>query len=251
MQSLCNDVTLVLDAETVRAYASADWDAQGADAPCDTLQHEGQIAETLSRALALQKTARLPFLNRVQVVVGHPWSHLFVLPWQAGLFSNAAWQAYARASFAQSRPEGNWRFCVRAERYGRTRLSSALCEDLLGAVKKSCNAGGWRLTSLRDEFSSLLGRHAARASAPGACFIFAQRHVVMCLFGGDSDWRDLVMLPRMRSDVGEWLISASLLADLPIPESAGVAGWDLPELPAGFDRLEGWSSQTDEYGDQV
>lgn len=251
MQSLCRDVTLVLDAETVRVYTKTDWCGQGAEAPCEIFLHGGQVAETVSHALAMQKPARLSFFNRVHVIVGNPWVHLIVLPWQAGLFSNAAWQAYARALFAQSRPHGNWRFCVQSEKHGRTRLSAVLCEDVLGAIEQGCQSAGWRLVSVRDEFSSLLRRHAALASAPGACFILAQRHVVSCLFRGASDWRDLVMLARTRNDLGEWLLGASLLADLAVPTSVHVAGLDLPELPAGFERLEGWTSQAVECGDRA
>lgn len=248
MQSLCNDVTLVIDAENVRAYASSDWCAQGADASCQVLRHDGDLPATLSRALAQRKQARLSLLNRVDVVVAHPWAQLFVLPWQAGLFSEAAWQAYARASFARQRPDGDWRFCIQAERHGRARLACAMSEDMTSIVRTCCKASGWRLIGLRDAMSSLLGRHGARARAPDACFIVAQRDVVTCLFRSEQDWQDLVMLPRMRSDVREWLLSACLLADLPVPANACVAGCDLPDMPAGFERLEGGLQQAVQQG---
>ena len=234
-----NDMVLALGADRLRVYAGTDWRAQGDTAPCVVLQHEGRLDEALASALATRPRVRVPFFNRLHVVVGNPWARSAVLPWQSGLHSESAWEAYARAWFAARGHRGQWRVRVQDDKYGSVRLSSILCVDVLASLEKACKATGWRLASVRDELSSLLSRCAPPARQENWCLLWAERHVVTCLFRQNHAWRDLVMLPRVRDNVEEWLTTGSLLSDLTIPNAVYAGGLDLPAVPEGIQRLDG------------
>ncbi|MFY3138347.1 hypothetical protein ACOTFF_14070 [Achromobacter xylosoxidans] len=243
MLSQWNDIVLALDATSLRIYEWADWRARGASAPYAVFPHEGRIEELAARALAAKPRARLPFFNRVHLVVGNPWACLGILPWQAGLYSQTAWDAYARAWFAARTQRGQWSVRVQDEKYGAARLSAALSADILAGIRRACDSAGWRLVSARDELSSLLSRHAAIVRQPDWCLALAERNVVTCLFRANGAWRDLVMLPRTRENAEEWLATAALLSDLTISNPVYIGGVDLPDLPRGAQRLEGWHTR--------
>ncbi|GAB1847309.1 hypothetical protein MyNCGM683_21560 [Achromobacter xylosoxidans] len=240
MLSPWNEVVLALDAEALRVYEWADWQARGAEAAHVSLSHGGRPAEQVIQALAGRPKARVAFFNRVHLVVGNPWARPGILPWQAGLYTETAWDAYARAWFAARTQRGQWSLRVQDEKYGSPRLSVALCADTLAAIDHACGSAGWRLASARDELSSLLGRHTPIVRQADWCLVLAERHVVTCLFREDRAWRDLVMLPRARSNAEEWLATGSLLSDLTIPKSVYISGVDLPEMPKGAQLVEGW-----------
>lgn len=243
MLSQWNDILLALDADSVRVYDWSDWRARGASAAHVALPHGGRLAEQVGCALAAKPRARLSFLNRVHLVVGNPWARLGILPWQAGLYSETAWEAYARAWFSARTQRGQWSLRVQDEKYGSARLSAALCAEVLDGVRQACAAAGWRLVSARDELSSLLSRHAAIVSPSDWCLALAEPNVVTCLFRENGAWRDLVMLPRTRENCEEWLATGALLSDLTIPKAVYIGGVNLPDLPKGAHLIEGWRTQ--------
>ncbi|MGY6237749.1 hypothetical protein ACW910_09530 (plasmid) [Burkholderia ambifaria] len=158
MRSPWNNVIAVLDADTLRVWTNDGWRARRAGEPHVVVAHDGLPAEALAQVLGGLPKARLPMRNRVHVVVGHPWTHGVVLPWQDGLVSDAAWDAYARALFAARAQRGALRIRIEAGPRGRARLAVAACDTLLAALAAVTRAAGWRLVSVRDALSGVARR---------------------------------------------------------------------------------------------
>ncbi|WP_247873452.1 hypothetical protein [Burkholderia sp. LS-044] len=226
MQSLWNDVTVLIDADTLHVRAHESRRARRTGAPLAVVAHEGRPADALVQVLAGLPKARLPMRNRLHVVVGHPWSHGVVLPWQEGLVSDAAWDAYARMLFAARAQRGALRILIEDERRGRARLAVAACDELLAALVDASRAAGWRLASFRDALSASLASHAARLVGDDFRFALRQPHVVTCIFRRSGEWADIVTLPRAGDRPDDWFAAAALIAGQPAGGDAHACRFD-------------------------
>ncbi|WP_459623511.1 hypothetical protein [Burkholderia sp. 3C] len=180
------------------------------------------MSEALSSALAGLPKARLSICNRLRIVVGHPWAHGVVLPWQDGLTSDAAWRAYAGMRFAEHAQRGALRILIEHERWGRTRLAAGISEGFLMEMGKTSRAAGWRLASVRDALSASLDAHPAWRDRDDFAFALCQQTVATCVFRRGGQWRDVVTLPRD----GDWFAAAALMAGLPPCGDIGAVEFD-------------------------
>jgi hypothetical protein len=177
--------------------------------------------------------ARVPMLNRVQVVVGHPWAHGVVLPWQDGLVSDTAWDGYARALFAARAQRGALRIRVEAGRRGHARLAVAVCDTLLASLAAVCRAAGRRLVGARDALSDALEVHAGRLNRDDFRYALLQPRVVTCVFRRAGEWADVVTLPRAGGRPDDWFSAAALMSGQPASGAAFASALD-GALPAAF-----------------
>lgn len=235
MRSLWNDATVLIDADTLSVLVHAGRRARYAGAPHAVVEHEGRPADALARALAGLPKARVPMCNRLHVVVGHPWSHGVVLPWQEGLTSDAAWDAYARMLFAARAQRGALRILIEDERRSRTRLAVGACDSLLTALVDTSRAAGWRIASFRDALSASLDAHVARLDSDDFSFALRQPHVVTCIFRRAGQWRDVVTLPRTSDCAEDWFAAAALIAGQPAGGDTYVGRFDESMFADGDD----------------
>ncbi|WP_244098168.1 hypothetical protein [Burkholderia ambifaria] len=227
MRSPWNNVIAVLDADTLRVWTNDGWRARRTGEPHVVVAHDGLPAEALAQVLGGLPKARVPMRNRVHVVVGHPWTHGVVLPWQDGLVSDAAWDAYARALFAARAQRGALRIRIEAGRRGRARLAVAACDTLLAALAAVTRAAGWRLVSVRDALSASLDAHAGRLSGDDCRYALLQPRVVTCVFRRAGEWADVVTLPRAGGRrLDDWFAAAALMAGQPLAGAAFASAFD-------------------------
>ncbi|WP_175689619.1 hypothetical protein [Burkholderia anthina] len=240
MRSPWHDVVAVLDADTLRVWTSDGWRVRRAGRPQAVVAHDGLPAEALAQVLGGLPKARVPMLNRVQVIVGHPWSHGVVLPWQEGLVSDAAWDGYARALFAARAQRGALRIRIEAGPHGRARLAVAVCDTLLASLAAVCRAAGRRLVSVRDALSVSLDTLAARAGGDDFRHALLQPRVVTCAFRRAGEWADVVTLPRAGGRrLDDWFAAAALMAGQPLAGAAFASALDgvVPAADAGDARF--------------
>ncbi|WP_254616496.1 hypothetical protein [Burkholderia metallica] len=227
MRSPWNNAVAVLDADTLRVWTSDGWRARRAGPPHVVVAHEGLPAEALAQVLGDLPKQRVPMCNRLQIVVGHPWMHGVVLPWQDGLVSDAAWDGYARALFAARAQRGALRIRIEAGRHGRARLAVAACDTLLASLATVSRAAGWRLVSVRDALSASLALHAGRLGAEDCRYALLQPRVVTCVFRRAGEWADVVTLPRAGGRrLDDWFAAAALMAGQPLAGAAFASALD-------------------------
>ncbi|WP_241240970.1 hypothetical protein [Burkholderia cenocepacia] len=232
MRSPWNNAVAVLDADTLRVWTSDGWRARRAGPPQVVVAHDGLPADALAQVLGDLPKQRLPMCNRLRIVVGHPWTHGVVLPWQDGLVSDAAWDGYARALFAARAQRGALRIRIEAGRHGRARLAVAACDTLLASLATVSRAAGWRLVSVRDALSASLALHAGRLNADDCRYALLQPRVVTCVFRRTGEWADVVTLPRAGGrQLDDWFAAAALMAGQPLDGAAFASALD-GALPA-------------------
>ncbi|WP_321790390.1 hypothetical protein [Burkholderia pyrrocinia] len=243
MRSLWNDVTALIDADMLSVWVHAGRRTRCAGAPHAVVAHEGRPADALARVLGGLPKARLRMCNRIHAVAGHPWSHGVVLPWQEGLVSDAAWEAYARMLFAARAQRGALRILVEDERRGRTRLAVAACDELFATLVDASRVAGWRIASFRDALSASLDVHAARLGSDDVSFALRQPHVVTCIFRRAGEWRDVVTLPRVGERAADWFAAAALIAGQPAGGDAYASRFD-GSMFAGGDAADAATDRT-------
>jgi hypothetical protein len=232
VRSLFNDVYVMVDAELLRAWAGPDANARGGGEPYFAAAHDGAPAAQLARALADRPRARLAARNRLHVLLAHPWVHGVVLPWQAGLCSSAAWDAYARALFEARAQRAPLSVRVAHAGFGRARLAVAVREELLDALTQTARAAGWTLTTCRDLLSFALREHAARIDAADCRIATLQPGALTCLFRRDGEWADLVTLPRQPGQrVSDLLDAAALVSGASAAGPVYLYGHDIACAP--------------------
>ncbi|WP_232452808.1 hypothetical protein [Burkholderia ubonensis] len=216
MRSPWNDVIVVLDADALRMWKCAGWRVRRAGEPHVVVEHDGRPGDALAHVLGDLPKARVPMRNRVHVVAGHPWTHGVVLPWQDGLVSDAAWDAYARALFAARAQRGASRIRIEDGRRGRARLAVAACDALLATLADVSRAAGWRLAGFRDALSASLCAHADRLTGDDFRYALLEPRVVTCVFRRAGEWADVVTLPRAGGRrLDDWFAAAALMAAQP------------------------------------
>ncbi len=134
MQSIFNDVYAVADAQRLRVWTGAgarDYVGE----PAFAAEHGGDPAVALATVLGALPKVRGAFRNRLYLRIGHPWAHAAVLPWQSGLWSESAWQAYARALFETRALRVPLAVRVAYARFGHARLAVALHDDVLRVLR--------------------------------------------------------------------------------------------------------------------
>jgi hypothetical protein len=237
---------LQVDATTVRLRNLSPLPERGDGLTDIATLHEGRPIDAIALLLQDKTRVRPLFRNRIHVVVGSPWVQAAVLPWQPGLFSEAAWKTYAGALIAKRTNRLDWDVAVETGRYGASRLGIALCPDLIMSIKEVCAATGWRLGTLSDMLTTSVFHHVAILKEPEYCFMLAEPEAFTCLYRDQQGWRDLITLPRTQHGLDAWSATGSLLSNQPLPKKIYVCGVDLPEIENGssaFQILDAW------YGD--
>ncbi|MGS0891653.1 hypothetical protein ACVBGC_03695 [Burkholderia stagnalis] len=210
MRSLFNDAHALVDADNLRIWTGPDA-CERLGEPAFAGAHGGDPAGLLAVALAGLPKARATGRNRLHLRFAHPWSHAVVLPWQTGLWSDAAWEAYAGAVFQSRALRMPLAIRIADAGFGRARLAFALRDDVLGASAAASRAAGWRVAACRDALSVALNAHARGLRDRDCCFALAQSGVVTCLFRRDGEWCDVVALSRRAGQRIDDLIGAAAL----------------------------------------
>ncbi|WP_241511482.1 hypothetical protein [Pseudomonas jessenii] len=129
MSSLCIEHVVLLQSTGASWAARPRWKTA-------TTWRSHQDGEPLGACAALLERAprgRLRYLDRVTLLLGFPHVHYWMLPWQAGLYSQADWQGYARASLSQQTgiDPTLWQVQVAPPGFGQSCLAVATPLDLL------------------------------------------------------------------------------------------------------------------------
>ncbi|MFC5430813.1 hypothetical protein ACFPTO_18710 [Paraburkholderia denitrificans] len=233
MQSIFNDVYAVADAQRLRVWNGAgarDYVGESAFA----VEHGGDPAVALATVLGALPKVRGAFRNRLYLRIGHPWTHAAVLPWQSGLWSESAWQAYARALFEARALRVPLAVRVAYARFGGARLAVALHDDVLRTCAEVSRAAGWQLAGCRDALSAALSaalqKQRASLGAGDYRFVLLQPGVVTCLFCCGGEWRDVVTLPRHAGQhLGDLIGAAALMCGQPTEGRTFVSTLDAHE----------------------
>lgn len=183
-----NDRTVLIDAELATLLPPA-----GAPAQPRRCRHHGKPAEALAMLLGGAARRRPAWRNRVRLLLGYPWAHSQLLPWQDGLSGQRAqWRAYARGLLRERGVAGELDIRLAPAAYGAARLAFAAQAPLLADLSAAARAAGWRLAGCRDLLSSCLQAHP-RALASDA-LVLAEAGAVTCLWRGERGWEDLITL---------------------------------------------------------
>ncbi|MCP1289510.1 hypothetical protein NK214_04830, partial [Chromobacterium sp. S0633] len=95
---------MLIDAELATLLPPA-----GAPAQPRRCRHHGKPAEALAMLLGGAARRRPAWRNRVRLLLGYPWAHSQLLPWQDGLSGQRAqWCAYARGLLRNARRKPLW-----------------------------------------------------------------------------------------------------------------------------------------------
>ncbi|MGP3655592.1 hypothetical protein ACTU9R_01210 [Burkholderia gladioli] len=156
-----------------------------------TIDHEGDPAAALAACLDRLPRRRLAVLNRLHLVLAHPWAHAVVLPWQDGMLAESAWQAYARALLAERAIHDARRVRIEASPHGRSRLAVAAPEGLIETAA------------------------SALAAVDDARLALLQAGALTCVFRRDGQWRDVITLAWRGGRLRDVLDAAALMARQP------------------------------------
>lgn len=127
--------------------------------------------------------AAVRYLDRVTLVLGFPYVHYLILPWQEDLYSPADWQGFAQALFSQQSsidPE-QWQLGIAHAPFGAQRLAVAVSKNLLQDVRALFKAKHFVLQSCHPSLTFALQRYWQ--DLPGD-YVFAvpQTNALSCLF---------------------------------------------------------------------
>ncbi|WP_175885493.1 hypothetical protein [Burkholderia sp. BCC0044] len=232
MRSIFNDAFAHVDAHRLRIWTGAGA-SRRADGPLIDIAHEGVPALAFAAALSGLPKARNALFNRVRLQFAYPWAQAVVLPWQSGVWSDAAWCAYGRALFDVRALRIPLAIRIEPARFGRARLAVALSDDVLRGCIEASRATGWKLTGCRDVLSVALQTHRKLMRERDLQVLLRQRDVATCLFRRDGEWADIVTLPyRADQRVDDLAGAAALMSGLPligqtyatrVPDTAGIA----------------------------
>lgn len=185
-----NERTVLIEAE--EAILLPDVASEGKRWRC---RHHGKPAEALAMLLGGAARARPAWRNRVHVLLGYPWAHSQLLPWQDGLAGRQAqWRAYALGLMRERGIGGELALRLTPPRHGAARLACAADAALLGEIAGAARAAGWRLAGCRDLLSSSLQRYQRALAQDRRALVVAEAGAVTCLWRGERDWEQLLTL---------------------------------------------------------
>ncbi|MCS3804883.1 hypothetical protein HNO92_002380 [Chromobacterium alkanivorans] len=191
-------------------------------------RHHGKPAEALAMLLGGVQRRRPAWRNRARVLLGYPWAHSQLLPWQDGLSGQRAqWRAYAQGLLRERGVGGELDIRLAPAAYGAARLAFAAHAPLLADLRAAARAAGWRLAGCRDLLSSCLQAHP-RASASGG-LVLAEAGAVTCLWRGERGWEELLTLALAPGQsAAEGVAAAEALCGR---EPGGDYGWSATQGP--------------------
>ncbi|WP_107311058.1 hypothetical protein [Burkholderia metallica] len=212
MRSIFNDAFAYVDAYRLHIWTSTCL-SRRTDGPLVDIAHDGAPALAFAAALRSLPKARSVLLNRVRMQFSYPWAQAIVLPWQSGLWSDAAWYAYGRALFEARAVRTPLAIRIEPARFGRPRLAVALPDDVLSGCVEASRATGWTLTGCRDVLSATLQTHRRLMRERDLQVLLRQPDVATCLFRRDGEWADIITLPnRANQGVGDLVGAAALMS---------------------------------------
>lgn len=185
--------------------------------------HSGEPASALASLLRELPRSPLPPVNRVHLRLAHPWAHCAVLSWQEAFDDSVAWQAYARAVFAERGVAGELAVALEDAGYRAPRLAVAALASLRDELDATVRACGWRTASCRDLLSTLAALAAKRRLPPSCTIALIEADSVSCLYRQSGTWHDVVTLARTHGSSlpltpVEVLAAAAVLGDHPDAE---------------------------------
>ncbi|WP_202948712.1 hypothetical protein, partial [Chromobacterium haemolyticum] len=136
-----NDRIVLIDAELATLLPPGD--IPGQPWRC---RHHGKPAEALAMLLGGVKRRRPAWRNRVQVLLGYPWAHSQLLPWQDGLpGQRGQWRAYAQGLLRERGVAGELDIRLAPAAYGAARLAFAAQLPLVAGLRAAAREAGWWL----------------------------------------------------------------------------------------------------------
>jgi len=237
VRSLWCDAMAVCDAAVLHIWTGDAARVCGGE-PALVVDHAGAPVNALAGWLGSAPRQRWSVQNRVHMVIAHPWTHSVVVPWQDGLFSATAWEAYAHALFAARAIRGPLRVRVEDSCFGQSRLGVAISTDFIGKLKEACNAAGWRLASCRDAFSVALQTHATRLDDSECRFVLLQKSVMTCAFRRRGEWAEVITLSRnAQQRLDDLLAAAALMTAQSMSDAVYVSASERQEAVAGAENV--------------
>ena len=115
--------------------AGAEWAARARwrGAPVWRARSAGDPLTACAELLEQVPRGPVRFLDRATLLLGFPYVHYLMLPWQTGLYSSDDWQGFAEATFSQQAGLDlpAWQVQLADGAFGQQRLAVATPRDLL------------------------------------------------------------------------------------------------------------------------
>jgi len=126
---------------------------------------------------------RLRYFDRATVLLGFPHVQYAMLPWQDGLFSQADWRGFARATVSQQTGLDPlaWQVQVAEAGFGQARLAVASPLELLGDLRALFNLKGLSLAACLPLLTHTLAHY--RPQLPDECVLAVPENDALgCLY---------------------------------------------------------------------
>ncbi|WP_207001675.1 hypothetical protein [Trinickia mobilis] len=169
--------------------------------------HCGEPAAALSALLARVERRAGRARNRLHLLLGYPWAHAAVLPWQEALPNRQAWSAYASSVLSEQGAPGALRVAVEEGGFGRARLAAGVDDSMAALLMAAGTEAGWQVASCGDLLSATLARHAKRLGRDYALAL-VEPESVSCLYRRNGAWIDAATLMRGAGQPAQTAIDA-------------------------------------------
>lgn len=177
-------------------------------------QAAGEVLETCAALLKQAPRGRLRRLDRATVLFGFPHVAYADLPWTDGLYSEADWQAYARAVLTERlglRFDGA-KAVIEHAGFGKPRLVAAVQGELCEGLRKLLAASGMRLRHVMP-LAMAAARHYWWQLPRDGVLAVPESHALTCFFRQADAWQGACSLRvSEQARLGANLLTAQLLS---------------------------------------
>lgn len=178
-------------------------------------RQDGEPLAACAQLLEQAPRGRARFLDRATVLLGFPHVHYLMLPWQAGLYSEADWQGFAEAAFNQQAdmdPQA-WHVQVASSGFGQARLAVATPVELLQDVRALFKLSTLPLVACTPLLTTLAQRYWHRL--PHDCVLAVpEPDALSCLYLRQGTASQVCGLQtRVGSSLHDNLFAADLLVE--------------------------------------
>ena len=151
-----------------------------------------QLAEASTQPLLeLEQQAPALGLRRVRILLCNQWLRYSVLPWQAGVYSEADWRALAAHQFRQQYGAAaeSWDLRVSLQGYGQPAVACALDAGLIAQLTGIARNAGWTLLAIEPALMAVFNRHRAKLAQADHWLLMAEPQRLVLAQLGAGVWQ--------------------------------------------------------------